>query len=253
MKGYCDQDWRRFVYTWGLVCDLKGKCLELGSNPYFTTVLLRQFTPLELTLANYFSPTQQSTGTQRVFYRDFHTDERKDVPFPYYHFSVESDSFPFPKDTFDVVLFCEIIEHLQNDPAAVLREIHRVLKRGGTLVLTTPNVSRLENVARMVSGANIYDPYSGYGPYGRHNREYNKHELHLLLKYCGFDVETMFTADVHENRANEFCRLDLLTEMLKFRESDLGQYIFVRCHARRAPSTKRPSWLYRSYPQGELE
>jgi hypothetical protein len=59
-------------------------------------------------------------------------------------------------------------------------------------------VSRLENVAKMIAGANIYDPYSGCRPYGRHNREYNKHELYLLLNYLGFTIDAMFTADVHE-------------------------------------------------------
>lgn len=253
MEIYCDQDWPRFVHTLGLVRDRTGSCLELGSNPYFTTILLRQFTKLQLVLANYFGPQHGPKGVQEVLYRDFRTHEPKSEQLEYCHFSVESEPFPLPAGEFDAVLFCEIIEHLQIDPVAVLTEIHRVLKPGGVLVLTTPNVNRLENVARMVAGANIYDPYSGYGTYGRHNREYNKHELNLLLTYCGFDVEIMFTADVHQNHAAEFCSLDPLVPLLKFREADLGQYIFVRSYAVRPPLTKRPSWLYRSYPAEQLE
>jgi SAM-dependent methyltransferase len=253
MANYCEQDWRRFVYTWGLVSNLTGDCLELGSNPYFTTLLIKQFTQLRLTLANYFSPQNDREGAQQVIYRDSHSGEIKNELLNYHHFSVESDPFPFSSNSFEVVLFCEIIEHLQIDPVAALREIHRVLKPGGVLVLTTPNVSRVENVARMISGENIYDPYSAYGTYGRHNREYNKHELQILLKYCGFDVETMFSADVHNNRAAEFCRLHSLVPLLRFRELDLGQYIFVRCYRRHAPAAKRPAWLYRSYPEGDLE
>ncbi|MHC5820614.1 MAG: SAM-dependent methyltransferase, partial [Nostoc sp.] len=37
MENYCKQDFKRFVYTYGLARDLSGKCLELGANPYFTT------------------------------------------------------------------------------------------------------------------------------------------------------------------------------------------------------------------------
>ncbi len=162
MANYCEQDWRRFVYTLDLVHYLTGNCLELGSNPYFTTTLLKSFTPLNLTLANYFGPAYGPKGVQQIVYQDLQTGRSSTQDLEYYHFSIEAEPFPFPSQSFDVVLFCEILEHLQVDPSAALREIRRVLKDGGTLVLTTPNVNRLENVARMISGANIYDPYSGY-------------------------------------------------------------------------------------------
>jgi len=197
ISQYCEQDFERFVHTLALVehatANSQGRKtgLELGANPYFTTMLLREFTSVEWSLANYFSP-QLPTGeaTQRVFIDPFKSSgSRTHVDLMYSHFNIEEDTYPFEAGLFDIVLFCEIIEHLLNDPCKVLREIKRVLKDDGTLVLTTPNVNRLENVARMIVGANIYDPYSGYGPYGRHNREYNKHELYLMLTYLGFTVE----------------------------------------------------------------
>src|SRR6266513_2990795 len=46
MARYAAEDFERFVHTWGLVRDLTGDCLELGANPYFTTMLLRRFTAL---------------------------------------------------------------------------------------------------------------------------------------------------------------------------------------------------------------
>lgn len=151
------------------------------------------------------------------------------------------------------MIFAEIIEHLLNDPCKVLREIKRVLKPNGALILTTPNVARLENVTRMISGSNIYDPYSGYGPYGRHNREYNLHELDQLLRFEGYEPSTCFTADVHVNNAEGYYPLDKVAEFLKFREHDLGQYIFIKATAKHEiQKSQRPSWLYRSYPDGEL-
>ncbi|MGC9969659.1 MAG: hypothetical protein ABSE56_03610 [Bryobacteraceae bacterium] len=36
MAGYCAQDWKRFVYAWGLATECRGTALELGANPYFT-------------------------------------------------------------------------------------------------------------------------------------------------------------------------------------------------------------------------
>lgn len=45
---------------------------------------------------------------------------------------------PFPNNTFDKIIFSEVLEHL-NDDIGGLDEIKRVLKPGGTLFLTVPN------------------------------------------------------------------------------------------------------------------
>lgn len=252
MRAYGTCDFRRFVYTWGLASGAKGKCLELGGNPYFTTMLLKEFTDLDISLANYFGH-KNGENVQAVDYIDLNNGEKKSAQFTYQHFNIENDSFPYADAEFDVVIFAEIIEHLLNDPCKVLREIKRVLKPNGTLILTTPNVSRLENVAKMISGENIYDPYSGYGPYGRHNREYNRHELDQLLRFEGYEPVTCFTADVHANNAEAFCKIEKIINLLKFRENDLGQYIFIKAVAKsNCSNPKKPAWLYRSYPAGEL-
>jgi 2-polyprenyl-6-hydroxyphenyl methylase/3-demethylubiquinone-9 3-methyltransferase len=44
-----------------------------------------------------------------------------------------------PDDAFDLVLVTEVIEHLTFNPVAFWREIHRLLRPGGIIVLTTPN------------------------------------------------------------------------------------------------------------------
>jgi SAM-dependent methyltransferase len=251
MKNYCSSDFRRFVYTWGLTHGLKGELLELGANPYFTTMLLRRFTSMTITMANYFQDSLPAHGVQEVVHREVDGSEAI-VSLPFDHFNIESSRFPYADGRFSAVLFCEIIEHLLMDPLSVLLEIRRVLEPGGRLILTTPNVSRLENVAKMISGANIYDPYSGYGPYGRHNREYNRHELFLLLQFAGYSIENMHTADVHDNLAHHYSSLKKLDPLLRFREGDLGQYIFVRAIADKPPRSGKPDFLYRSYPPTEL-
>ena len=246
MKNYGSHDFRRFVYTLGLTENLKGHCLELGANPYFTTMLLRQFTDLKLTLANYFDDALSAQESQTVLYKSLQDGRLLSQDFSYHHFNLERDIFPFADESFDVVIFAEIIEHLLMDPCKVLREIKRVLKPGGNLILTTPNVARLENVTKLLAGANIYDPYSGYGPYGRHNREYNLHELTRLLEYEGFSVTVSFTADVHHNPAASYSDLGYVAQGVVHRKNDLGQYIFMRACNSGEIATKRPSWLYRS-------
>lgn len=51
---------------------------------------------------------------------------------------------PYEDACFDVVLLIEVIEHLENHRIA-LGELARVLKPGGVLILTTPNIMRLNS------------------------------------------------------------------------------------------------------------
>jgi len=55
------------------------------------------------------------------------------------HFGITADSFhlPFNDNSFDCVIASEIIEHVFN-PAAFIKELFRVVKKGGSLIITTP-------------------------------------------------------------------------------------------------------------------
>ena len=48
-------------------------------------------------------------------------------------------NLPWENDEFDYVVSVETIEHLEN-PWNFIREIHRILKPEGSLIITTPNV-----------------------------------------------------------------------------------------------------------------
>lgn len=245
LSAYLDEDFERFLHTWDLARSAHGRALEIGSNPYFTTVLLREFTDLDLTLTNSFDPDRTGVDRQTVSYVS-KDDQQISTDLEYESLNVESSPFPYPDESFDVVLFCEVLEHLLMDPVCALQEISRVLKPNGLLIVTTPNVARLENVARLVAGANVYDPYSGYGPYGRHNREYTRHELVKLLSFTGFEVTDHFTADVHDNAGAHFTDVSALEPLLHARLADLGQYLFTRSHKTGHASSARPGELYRS-------
>lgn len=56
---------------------------------------------------------------------------------------VNSGSLPFAENAFDAVSCLEVIEHVM-DPRALVREIYRVLRKEGRLVLTTPNIRYLK-------------------------------------------------------------------------------------------------------------
>jgi SAM-dependent methyltransferase len=246
LAGYVDEAFGRFLHTWGLLRDERGRALELGANPYFLTWLLRRHTALDLELANYFGDDRSEVEQRVAFTTSDGVDHRWTLRSA--HFNVERDPFPYPDASFDVVLFCETIEHLLLDPLHALTEINRILKPGGVLVVTTPNVARLGNVLWMVGGLNVHDRYSGHGPYGRHNREYTRHELVHLLRFAGFDEECSFTADSLPEDYDARPFATELAPLLRGRWDDLGQYLFVRAHRVRPPADGLPEFLYRSWP-----
>jgi 2-polyprenyl-3-methyl-5-hydroxy-6-metoxy-1,4-benzoquinol methylase len=83
--------------------------------------------------------------------------------------------------SFDVVLSYETVEHVPQ-PSAFLREIARLLRPGGTLVLTTPN--RLWEPVHFLSALLHLD--HGEGPH----RMLPRHELLEQLRRSGFILTT---------------------------------------------------------------
>lgn len=79
---------------------------------------------------------------------------------------------PWPDATFDAVLSVEGIEHLES-AFPFLREVRRVLRPGGTVVLTTPNTVSLRSRVRFLgSGFYHQDP--------RPLNESARHPLHHI-------------------------------------------------------------------------
>jgi SAM-dependent methyltransferase len=191
--GYLGNSVERFRITMAMLPELSSdaRILELGANPYFLTRLLRE-RGLTVVCANWFGEAWAEAGSNRQTV----TEGGSPTTYEFAHFNMERDPFPFADDSFDLVLFCEILEHLPVDPVHPLAEIHRVLKPGGLMLLTTPNAARWDNVARMLRGDNVFGPLSGYGVYGRHNREYTQGEVEDLLSRCGYEILTSFDADI---------------------------------------------------------
>lgn len=68
------------------------------------------------------------------------------------------DPLPFEEASFDVILLPEVIEHLRCPPVLVIKRLLPLLKRGGRLIVTTPNVCRLSNILHLLEGRNIILP-----------------------------------------------------------------------------------------------
>lgn len=253
-RGYVLADFERFLRTLELVPKGSGALLEIGGNPYFTTLLLCKFRPdYRLYITNYFNGGPR-VESQRVRFDGF-DGVPEEHEFVFQNLNIEEWAFPYEDGQMDVVLFGEVLEHMTNDPLHAIREISRVLAPGGMLVLTTPNAARLENIVALLEGRNLYDPYSAYGPYGRHNREYTRDELHRLMMFCGFEAEVSYTANVHSDipaTAVDKQAVAAALASIESRQHDLGQYLFTRWRKSGPCGAGRPAWLFRSYPTHEL-
>lgn len=110
--------------------------------------------------------------------------------------------YPFPDGSFDGVLFSEGIEHLDAQVAA-LREMARVLRPGGFLVVTTPNVLNLAaRLGAMLTGhphparalvvrtAGTWgrSPEDGSEVYFGHVFLIHALQLRFYLEHAGFEV-----------------------------------------------------------------
>jgi len=113
----------------------RGQLLELGSPPFHITLLLQRFRNYELTLTG--AAADGRARIQQAYVSSAYAERHT---FDCVCFDVEREPFPFPDNAFDVVMWCEVIEHLNENPVFTLSEIHRVLKPGGAVVISTPNV-----------------------------------------------------------------------------------------------------------------
>jgi SAM-dependent methyltransferase len=92
-------------------------------------------------------------------------------------------------EMFDVVLFSEVIEHLQGNPRLALTEIARLLRPGGRVVLTTPNLARLANRLKLLAGYTPLERIGRPGTWGGHFREYTRSEIVDMCSQAGLIVE----------------------------------------------------------------
>jgi SAM-dependent methyltransferase len=189
---YVDDAFQRFIHTLELVpLPAGGRILELGANPYFFHILLQRFFPgSTVEGVNFFDHNifsgQIGAATQRLRSRRF--EEEWTFSCPLFNLEVVP-RYPLPAASFDLIFFCETLEHLVVNPLPVFRKIRRLLAPGGHLVISLPNAVRLTNFACFLDGYNFFDLYQpDNGVHGRHNREFTLAELKTLLTLHGLEV-----------------------------------------------------------------
>lgn len=97
--------------------------------------------------------------------------------------------------TQDLVLFCEVLEHLDVHPVEVLRFLLRLIKPEGHIYLTTPNFFRAENRRKFAAWENpqeVYPIQGGNWDAHHHHREYGFRELVRFVAEAGGTVRGFY-------------------------------------------------------------
>ena len=94
----------------------------------------------------------------------------------------EGAGLPFAEDAFDLVWCGETLEHVA-DVAGLLAEVRRVLRWGGTLLVTTPNVPRLGVAVEALRGRPLEERLD---PRADHLRFFTARTLAGVLRDAGF-------------------------------------------------------------------
>jgi SAM-dependent methyltransferase len=118
---------------------------------------------------------------------------------------VETSGLPLPDGCADVVIMSELIEHLVDTDTAV-DEVRRVLRPGGVLLLSTPNLAAWFNRGLVALGVQpVFSEVSLRGIYGRpgqevvgHLRLFTRRALVEFLAARGFRCERVLGAPYHD-------------------------------------------------------
>ncbi len=120
---------------------------------------------------------------------------------------IETEELPFSDEEFDAVIFNEVFEHLRINPIFTLKEVYRVMKPNGILLLSTPNMMSLGRIVNLIFrgkiGISIYNEYSKLKNIGHmgHVREYTTVEVSEFLEDIGFNVqEVIYRGEHHPNK-----------------------------------------------------
>lgn len=184
--------------------------------------------------------------------------------FDAHEINLEKQPYPFTDGSFDQVVAMEVLEHLAVDPMFMLAEANRVLKPGGRLLLTTPNIVSITSLYLLLWGQHPAVGRQGYGPgtMDRHHREYTPQELREILPAAGFDLRRMDTFDTTPpNRSVR--RAGRLLKLLSWFKSDIdltdrGRVIRCACIkvdevGERFPEAIYPRYAYYDYAAYDRE
>jgi len=181
--------------------------VDLGASPFIMSCALKLM-GYEV-IAYDYDPQQYSSIAEAFNIKVFKCD-------------LERDSLNIPNESVDCAVLSEVIEHLNPYYVShLLAEVNRVLKYGGTFIITTPNIASLFRRIKLLLGK---QPQYRY-----HVHEYTRSEVEKLLIEQGLKILKSYYTEVND---------------LSFINATLEEYLNLRSYWKMLKITiKRPTSL----------
>jgi SAM-dependent methyltransferase len=137
--------------------------------------------------------------------------------------NLKQNKLPYDSNTFDLVIICEVIEHLNFNPLPVLREINRILKNDGFIYIGMPNQANILNRIKLFFGQSVHNPITDFFKQldrndnmivGLHWREYTLGETMEMIEKMGF--ETVLKYYFNEKSHGNASVLNTLKTLIKW-------------------------------------
>lgn len=194
----------RLARTLDVLCDMRpsGRVLELGTSEVIALGLKELFPAVTIDVTVFDeSDSKDEIGEKTVML----SLGGRSLEAHAFVVDLEREPLPVADETYDVVICCEVVEHMETDPMYMLAEVNRVLKPNGRLLLTTPNAVSSRGIAKVVREVEPYFfmQYNKNGNYHRHNYEYSVLTLTTVLVAAGFSgkvwTEDLFEDPLHDD------------------------------------------------------
>jgi SAM-dependent methyltransferase len=140
---------------------------------------------------------------------------------------LNEEKIPYEADFFDLALCIDIIEHTIY-PENILQEVKRVLRKGGHVIVSVPNIASwfnrllllfgfypwsVESTGIMELGDVFYHATSG------HMRTYTKKSINSLLRRLGFEISACVGTSISIGQAYEKFYKDNIKVGAEFRKN----------------------------------
>ena len=126
---------------------------------------------------------------------DRYTDTSRKLNLKIRQCNFEVERLPFEDEFFDMVLLNEVFEHLRIDLIFTFSELRRVLRPGGILTISTPNLRSAGGIYNFLfrhkaysCDSEIFEAYETLSKNGHmgHVREYTPHEVSAFVEHLQF-------------------------------------------------------------------